>query len=64
MTARLHKLSLVAAKEGPDCAQWMFNPAPTYGELEEEEVKQLKKFRKEKEASKMKEAAASLYAYR
>ncbi len=35
MTARLHKMSLVAAKEGPDCAQWMFNPAPTYGELEE-----------------------------
>jgi hypothetical protein len=57
-------MSLVAAKEGPDCAQWMFNPPPTYGELEEEEVMQLEKYRKEKEASKMKEAAASYYAYR
>jgi hypothetical protein len=57
MTAHLHKMALVAAKEGPDCAQRMFNPAPTYEELEEEEVKQLEKFRKEKEASKKKEAA-------
>jgi hypothetical protein len=64
MTARLHKMSLVAAMEGPDCAQRVFNPAPTYGEMEEEEVKQLEMFRKEKEASKMKEAAASYYAYR
>ncbi len=54
--ARLHKMSLVAAKEGPDCAQRMFNPALTYREVEEEEVKQLEKFRKEKEASKKREA--------
>jgi hypothetical protein len=44
----LHKMSLVAAKEGPDCAYLQ--------ELVEEEVKQLEKFRKEKEASKKKEA--------
>jgi hypothetical protein len=54
--ACLHKMSLVAAKEGPDCAQRMFNPAPTYGELEEEEMKQLEKFLNEKEPSKKKEA--------
>ena len=54
--ARLHKMSLVAAKEGPDCAQRMFKHAPTYRELEEEEVEQLEKFRKEKEASKKREA--------
>jgi hypothetical protein len=29
MAAKLHKMSLVAAKEGPDCAQKIFNPAPT-----------------------------------
>ncbi len=62
--ARLHRMSLVAAKEGPDCAQRLFNPAPTYTEMEEEERKELEKYRKEKEASKMKEAAASYYAYR
>jgi hypothetical protein len=54
--ARLHKMSLMAAMEGLDCAQRMFNLAPTYRELEEEEVKQLEKFRKEKEASKKREA--------
>jgi hypothetical protein len=27
--ARLHKMTLVAAKEGPDCTQRMFNPAPS-----------------------------------
>ena len=43
MAAKLHKMSLVAAKEGPDCAQKIFNPAPTYGELEKEETKQLEK---------------------
>ena len=57
MAAKLHRMSLVAAKEGPDCAQKIFNPAPTYGELEEEEAKQLEKYRKEREASKKKEAA-------
>jgi F0F1-type ATP synthase beta subunit len=54
--ARLHKMSLVAANEGPDCAQRMFNLVATYRELEEEEVEQLEKFRKEKEASKKREA--------
>jgi hypothetical protein len=29
MAAKLHKMSLVAANEGPDCAQKIFNPAPT-----------------------------------
>ena len=55
--ARLHRMSLVAAKEGPDCAQRLFNPAPTYTEMEEEERKELEKYRKEKEASKKKETA-------
>jgi ribosomal protein L17 len=55
--ARLHRMSLVAAKEGPDCAQRLYNPAPTYTEMEEEERKELEKYRKEKEASKKKETA-------
>jgi hypothetical protein len=55
MAAKLHRMSLVATKEGPDCAQ-IFNPAPT-GKLDEEEAKQLEKYRKEREASKKKEAA-------
>ncbi len=45
--ARLHRMSLVAAKEGPDCAQRLFNPAPTYTEMDEEERKELEKYRKE-----------------
>ncbi len=57
MAAKLHRMSLVAAKEGPDCAQKIFYPAPTYGELDEEETKQLKKYRKEREAGKKKEAS-------
>jgi hypothetical protein len=57
MAAKLHRMSLVAAKDGPDCAQKIFNPAPTYGELNEEEAKQLEKYRKEREASKKKETA-------
>jgi hypothetical protein len=52
MAAKLHGMSLVAAKEGPDCWQKIFNPAPTYSELEEEEAKQLEKYRKDREASK------------
>ncbi len=55
MTARLHMMSLVAAKEGLDCAQRIFNQAPTYGELEDKELKQLEKFHKEKEAAKKRE---------
>jgi len=54
--ARLHKISLVAAVEGPDAAQKVFNPAPTYGEMDDEETKMLEKFRKEREAAKKKEA--------
>jgi hypothetical protein len=51
MAAKLHRMSLVAAKEGPDCSKKIFNPAPTYGELDKEEAKQLEKYRMEKEAS-------------
>ncbi len=57
MAAKLHRMFLVAAKEGLDLAQKIFNPAPTYGELDEEEAKQLKKYRKERKASKKKEAS-------
>lgn len=55
--AKLHSMSLVAAKEGPDMAQKIFIPAPTYGDLGEEETKLLEKYRKEKENTKKKEAA-------
>jgi hypothetical protein len=57
IAVKLHGMSLVAAKEGPYCGQKIFNPAPTYGELEEEEAKQLEKYRKDREASKKKEAS-------
>jgi hypothetical protein len=64
MAAKLHRMSLVAAMEGPDCAQIIFNPAPTYRELDEEEAKQLEKYRKEREASKKKEATRSKFIWK
>ncbi len=50
--------------EGPDCAQKIFNPAPTYGELDEEEAKQLEKYRKAREASKKKEPTRSKFFWK
>jgi hypothetical protein len=65
MAAKLHRMSLVAAMEGPDCAQIIFNPAPTYGELDEEEAKQLEeKIRKEREQAKKKEATRSKFFWK
>jgi hypothetical protein len=55
MAAKLHRMSLVATKEGLDCAQKIFNPATT-GKLDEK-AKQLEKYRKKREASEKKEAA-------
>ena len=52
---RTHKIALVGAKEGPDTAQRIFNPEPTYAGMNEEETKMLEKIRKEKEAAKKKE---------
>jgi hypothetical protein len=54
---RLHKISLVAAKDGADIAHRIFNPEPTFAEMDDEETKLLEKMRKEKEAAKKKEAA-------
>jgi hypothetical protein len=64
MAAKLHRMSLVAAKEGSDCAQKIFKPAPTYGELDEEAAKQLEKYRKEREVSKKKEATRSKFFWK
>jgi hypothetical protein len=52
---RTHKIALIAAKEGPDTAQHIFNPEPSYAGMNEEETKMLEIIRKEKEAAKKKE---------
>jgi hypothetical protein len=54
---RLHKISLVEAKDGADIAHRIFNPEPTFAEMDDEETKLLEKMRKEKEAAKKKEVA-------
>jgi len=54
--SRAHKIALIAAKEGPDTAQRIFNPEPSYAGMNEEETKMLEKIRKEKEAARKKEA--------
>ncbi len=36
--SRAHKIVLIAAKEGPDTAQMIFNPEPSYAGLNEEET--------------------------
>jgi hypothetical protein len=51
---RLHKMSLVAAKDGADIAHRIFNPEPTFDEMDDEETKLLVKMRKEKEAARKK----------
>jgi hypothetical protein len=55
---RLHKMAVVAAKDGMDIAQKVFNPAPNYLDLEDEESKLLEKMKKERDAAKKKEANA------
>jgi hypothetical protein len=40
---RTHKFALIAAKEGPDTAQWIFNPEPSHAGMNEEETKMLEK---------------------
>jgi hypothetical protein len=62
MAAKLHRISLMATKEGLDCAQKIFIPAPT-SKLDEE-AKQLEKYRKEREASKKKEATRSKFFWK
>jgi hypothetical protein len=51
---RMHKIALIATKEGPDTAQRIFNPEPSYAGMNEEKTKMLEKVRKE-EAAKKKE---------
>jgi len=51
----LHNMALVAAKEGLDTANQIFCPAPSYGELSEDQLKKLEKIKKDKEAAKKKE---------
>ena len=58
-TAKLLKVSTIAAKEGSATAQRLFIPAPAYPDLDDEESKALEKIRKEQEAAKKKESAKS-----
>ncbi len=58
-TAKLLKVSTIAAKEGSTTAQRLFIPAPAYPDLDDEESKALEKIRKEQEAAKKKESAKS-----
>jgi hypothetical protein len=51
-TSRAYKIALIAAKEGPDSAQRIFNPEPTSVGKDGEETKMLEKIQKEKEAAK------------
>lgn len=62
--SRAHKIALIAAKEGPDTAQKIFNPEPSYAGLNEEETKMLEKIRKEKEAARKKEARRSIHFWK
>ncbi len=59
--SRAHRIALIAAKEGPDTAQRIFNPEPSYAGMSEEETKMLEKIRKEKEAARRKEAMRSIH---
>jgi hypothetical protein len=54
---KVHKMSVVASRDGVDLAQKVFNPAPKDMDMEDEESKLLDKLRKEKETAKRKEAA-------
>jgi hypothetical protein len=56
---RAIKILYVAAKEGGDAAQRIFNPEPTFAGMNDEEVKILDKIRKEREQAKKKESEAS-----
>jgi hypothetical protein len=40
---RMHKIALIATKEGPDTAQRIFNPEPSYTGMNKEETKMLEK---------------------
>jgi hypothetical protein len=62
--SRAHKIAIIAAKEGPDTAQKIFNPEPSYAGLNEEETKMLEKIRKEKEAARKKEAMRSIHFWK
>ncbi len=62
--SRAHKIALIAAKEGPDAAQRIFNPEPSYAGMNEEETKMLEKIRKEKEAARKKEARRSIHFWK
>ncbi len=62
--SRAHKIALIAAKEGPDTAQRIFNPEPSYAGMNEEETKMLEKIRKEKEAARKKEAMRSIHFWK
>jgi hypothetical protein len=55
---RAVKILYVAAKEGGDAAQRIFNPEPTFAGMNDEEAKILDKIRKEREQAKKKEAEA------
>ncbi len=46
-SAKILKVSMVAAREGTSAAQRVFVPAPVYLDLDDDEVKRLEKYRKE-----------------
>ncbi len=52
---RAVKILYVAAKEGGDAAQWIFNLEPTFAGMNDEEAKILDKIRKEREQAKKRE---------
>jgi hypothetical protein len=58
-TAKLFKVSTIAAKEGSSTVQRLFIPAPAYSDLNDKESRALEKIRKEQEAAKKKESAKS-----
>ena len=58
---RAVKILYVAAKEGGDAAQRIFNPEPTFAGMNDEEAKILDKIRKEREQAKKKEATRSKF---
>jgi hypothetical protein len=56
---RAVKILYVAAMEGGDAAQRIFNPEPTFAGMNDEEAKILEKIRKEREQAKKKESEAA-----
>jgi hypothetical protein len=61
---RAVKILYVAAKEGGDAAQRIFNPEPTFAGMNDEEAKILDKIRKEREQAKKKEATRSKFFWK